>query len=577
MKPLKLNILSRYLGAILFLLSLCFIGCKAEKEEDQKPNVIFVLMDDMGYGQFGVHNDTLKTTDFDPYFVHLVDSLQHYSLDKSLEFSKTAMPTVSKLAKEGVYFTNAFTSSSLCAPSRMGIATGVLQNRFGVYRNTDAEERGIDRGNHLAQKMQYLGYKTAHIGKWHIGRHDNKMVRTALLENGLSDTLTLSKIRKSHPKLYDELISGGYLGSTAEEHHPLKHGFDYFYGYNYWASQFYNATNVWENKKHAGLQVAYNTDTFTTKALNFIEKQIDDEESFYVQLHYHAVHDSLEPKAPAKYFDRFTSDSYDLNNFYAHLYGVDENIKRVVEFLKSKNEYENTIIIFSSDNGAMAGGSYDGHKTGSPLPGNAPFSGHKGNYYQGGIRVPLFVHWPNGIKKPYHSKHLVSALDIIPTAIDASGGVVPNDIDGKSLLSVLTDESAPEIHEQLYWAGIHSNRWGFSITKTTKNHGNEAQFAPPAWAIVKDNYLLRFTGTLENGVYNDHIDGREPILELFDLHNDPKEKNDIAAMMPEMVYEMQETYFKKSGDFKPPTRWDRKKWEELQKPFPNLSKTIFKD
>lgn len=580
MKALKSFISSRYLLAKLLLLVFCLVGCKTEKVEHveaRKPNVIFVLMDDMGYGQFGVHNDTLKTSDFDPYFVQLVDSLQKYSLDESLEFSKTAMPTVSKLAKEGVYFTNAFTSSSLCAPSRMGIATGVVQNRFGAYTNVDAERRGIDRGNHLAQKMQNMGYKTAHIGKWHIGNNDSEMVQTALKNNGLSKTLSINKIRKLHPKLHKELMDGGYMGSTAAQHHPLKHGFDYFYGYNYWASQFYNATNVWENKEHAGLQEDYNTDTFTTKALDFIEKQVDDEEPFYVQLHYHAVHDSLEPKAPPKYFDRFTSESFTLNNFYAHLYGVDENIKKVVEFLKSKNEYKNTIIIFSSDNGAMAGGSYDGHKTGSPLPGNAPFSGHKGNYYQGGVRVPLFVHWPNGIKNPFHSKHLVSALDIIPTAIDASGGEVPNDIDGKSLLPILVDANAPEIHEQLYWAGIHSNRWGFTIAKTTKTHSNEAQFAPPAWAIIKDNYLLRFTGTLEKGVYKDFLDGREPIVELFDLKNDPKENNDLAALMPELVYEMQDTYFKNTADFKPPTTWKKSKWEELQKPFPNPSKTIFKD
>lgn len=577
MERLKINIELQFVLVILLLLSLCFVGCTNGKEKEQKPNVLFVLMDDLGYGQFGVHNDTLKTSDFDPYFVHLVDSLQHYSLDESLEFSKTAMPTVSKLARQGVYFTNAFASSSLCAPSRMGIATGVLQNRFGVYRNIGAENRGVDQGDHLAQKMQDLGYKTAHIGKWHIGKHDDKMIQTTLESNGICDTLTLPKIRISHPKIYNELINGGYLGSTVEEHHPLNHGFDYFYGYNYWASQFYNATNVWENRVHAGLQEDYNTDTFTKKALNFIEKQILEDEPFYVQLHFHAVHDSLEPKAPAKYFDRFTSDSYDLNNFYAHLYGVDQNMKKIVEFLKSKNAYENTIIIFTSDNGAMAGGSYGGHKTGSPLPGNAPFSGHKGNYYQGGVRVPLFVHWPKGIKNPYHSKHLVSTMDIIPTAIDASGGELPNDIDGKSLLSILEDERSPEVHDELYWAGIHSNRWGFSITKTTKNHSNEAQFAPPAWAIIKGDYLLRFTGVLEEGVYKDFMDGREPIVELFNLNDDPQEKNDLKGFMPEMVYEMQAAYFANSGDFMPPTRWDRKKWEELQKPFPKLNNAIFKD
>lgn len=558
------------------VIALSVYSCAVETQP-KKPNVLFVLMDDFGYGQFGVHNDTLKTSDFDPYFVHLVDSLQHYSLDKSLEFSKMAMPTVSKLAQQGVYFTNAFASSSLCAPSRLGMATGILQNRFGVYRNIDAEERGIDRGGHLAQRMHDFGYKTAHIGKWHIGRHDDTMIQSALEENGISDTITLSKTRKMYPGIYKDLINRGYMGSTADEHHPLNHGFDYFYGYNYWASQFYNATNVWENKEHAGIQEDYNTDTFTTKALDFIEKHVANDEPFYVQLHYHAVHDSLEPKAPPKYFDRFTSDSYDLNNFYAHVYGVDQNMKRIVDYLKSKNEYENTIIIFTSDNGAMAGGSYDGHKTGSPLPGNAPFSGHKGNYYQGGVRVPLFVHWPKGIEKPYHSKHLVSALDIIPTAIDASGGRLPLGLDGKSLLPLLKDENSPEIHEQLFWAGIHSNRWGFTIAKTTKDHSNEAEYAPPAWAIVKGDYLLRFTGVLEKGIYKDFMEGRDPIMELFHLKNDPKEANDLAELMPEKVRELEKEYFKNSEDFIPPTRWDKDKWEELQKHFPEMEKAIFKD
>ena len=83
-------------------------------------------------------------------------------------------------------------------------------------------------------------------------------------------------------------------------------GFDYYYGYNNWASQFYNSTIVWENFKNAGKQKGYNTDVFTDKAMEFMSKQIDTENPFYVQLHYHAVHDSLEPRAPDKYFNQFT-------------------------------------------------------------------------------------------------------------------------------------------------------------------------------------------------------------------------------------------------------------------------------
>ena len=87
-------------------------------------------MDDLGYGQFGVCNDTLKTADFDPFFVYLVDSLQGYSLEKALEFSKLSTPSLTGLAKDGVIITKAYALSSLCAPSRLGIATDILQNRL---------------------------------------------------------------------------------------------------------------------------------------------------------------------------------------------------------------------------------------------------------------------------------------------------------------------------------------------------------------------------------------------------------------------------------------------------------------
>ena len=101
------------------------VGCNNQSQEKKKnqPNVIFIMMDDLGYGQFGIFNDTLSTGDYNPLFVKLVDSLQGYSLDKSLEFSKKAMPTLRALSKNGSLFNKAFTTSSICAPSRTGIAT----------------------------------------------------------------------------------------------------------------------------------------------------------------------------------------------------------------------------------------------------------------------------------------------------------------------------------------------------------------------------------------------------------------------------------------------------------------------
>ena len=357
------------------------ISCQ-ESPPTKAPNLLFIMMDDLGYGQLAINNDTLQTEDYDPYFVELVHEHQGYSLQQALEFSKTAIPTLNRLARNGVQFPYAYTSSNLCAPSRLGIATGILQNRLGIYRNTDCEERGLDSGSHLAGRLKDQGYATAHIGKWHIGKRRDQMLLDATLRHGIEDTLTYAQIGELYPDIYQELVEAGYYGSVIDAHHPLHNGFDYYYGYNNWASQFYHSTLVWENFQHAGQQTGYNTDVFTDQALEFMREQVDQQKPFYVQLHYHAVHDSLEPRAPEAYFNRFDSDSYDLNNFYAHVYGVDANVKRIVDYLESVDEFENTIIVFTSDNGAQAGGP-------SVLPGNAPFSGHKGTYYQGGFRVPL--------------------------------------------------------------------------------------------------------------------------------------------------------------------------------------------
>ncbi len=507
-----------------------------------RPNILFILMDDLGYGQIGFYNDTITTKDFNPFYVHLVDSLEGYSLDKALEFSKIAAPTLSNLAKEGMLFTNAYTSSSTCAPSRVGIATGISQSKLGIYTIPDVEKQGFVPGTLLAEKIHDAGYATAHIGKWHIGKRNEKILNDIYNKHNATVNLNEKDIDINQKEIKNEINDSGYLGSVIDEQNPRNNGFDYYYGYNYWASQFYNSTLVWENFKHASIQKEYNTDTFTDKAINFMGDELGKGKPFYVQLHYHAVHDSLEPKAPEMYLNKFNSRSFRLNNFFAHIYGVDYNINRIVQFLKSKGQYENTLIIFTSDNGAEAMGAYNGNKTGSPLPGNTPFSGHKGTYFQGGIRVPFFMHWPNGIKKPSVSNQLISTMDILPTEIDAAGAKIPEGLDGKSLLPLIENPNKT-IHNNLIWAGQQSYKWGYLIKKTIKTHTTENKYSPSSWTIIKDGYLLRFIGKVEPGIYLDYINGKGPTFALFNINNDPAELYNIADKMPEKVKEMAKIYF----------------------------------
>ena len=550
----------KHLILLFSFTALLMTACNQEPDSTQKPNVLFILMDDLGYGQLGINNDTLETEDFDPFYRHLEDSLQGYSMDKALEFTKRAIPTITELSKNGIRFTRAHTTCNVCAPSRQGIATGNMQMKYGVYTNGGLN---LVPGTHLAENFQKRGYQTAHIGKWHMGVNRHEIRDSILRKYGFDKPVGYRFLKKENPEAFTEIIESGYYGSVIDKQHPLNNGFDYYYGYNYWGSQFYNSHNVWENFKHAGRQEGYNTDVFTDVAMGYMEEQIDAGKPFYLDLHYHAVHDSLEPRAPDKYFNKFDSDNYHLNNFYAHINGVDCNIQRIVDFLKSKGAYENTLLMFTSDNGAMSMGAYNGFKTGSPLPANAPFSGHKGTYYQGGIRVPMFIHWPDGIEKTGVSHQIVSTMDILPTAIDVTGGTIPEGIDGRSLAPLFRDPDGSKIHDHLIWAGSHATNQGFLVQKTNKTHGTAGAYGPAAWVVIQGDFILRFEGTIVPEIYYEYWDGRGAVLELYNIKKDPAERINIADQFPEKVREMAEIYFAESTDFTAPVRWNQEKYQEL--------------
>ena len=547
--------------SLIIIIAVVLLNSACRQERQDMPNLLFIMMDDLGYGQFGLYNDALTVEAFDPYFTQLVAERQDYTPGQALEFSRRAMPTLGRLAREGVIFTRAFSASNLCAPSRLSIATGKMQQSRGIYINRDVENLGPEKGSLLAERLQELGYATAHIGKWHMGVRNGQMVRDALLRYGMSGEHTYQELRRLNPEAYEELEQAGYYGSVIDEHHPLQNGFDYYYGYNNWASQFYHSTLVWEGYEHAGIQPGYNTDHFTDKALEFMDRQVGRGQPFFLQLHYHAVHDSLEPRAPDAYFSRFPSSSYDLTNFYAHVYGVDYNIQRILDTLDKKGVLDNTLIAFTSDNGAQAG--ISGVCGPSVLPGNAPFKGTKGSYYQGGIRVPLVFSWPAGIEGKRVCGQLVSTMDILPTFIDAAGGRIPEGLDGRSLLPLLLKDSGQAVHERLMWAGIHARSWGFNINRSFRNRGSEREFAPPSWVVVTDRYLLRYRGEIEPRLYHEYPEGTGPVYELYNYIQDPSESHNLAGQYQELVDSLMVYYMQWTEFFSPPVIWKKEKWQEI--------------
>jgi uncharacterized sulfatase len=357
----------------------------------------------------------------------------------------------------------------------------------------------------------------------------------------------------------EDIIDSGYWGSVIERDHPLKHGFDYAFFYNRWECDFYESRLIWENDRFTGQQTQYNTDLFTDKALQFMEESLGDGKPFFTELALQAVHIPLNVDASEPYSREFQTGYKSIDQFYSHVYAADQSVKRIADFLKARGEWDNTLLFFMSDNGAtckVGGGDL------SLLPGNGRFRGHKGTYYQGGIRVPLMVHWPDKLHTAHHISEAVSLMDVLPTALDAAGLPAPEGIDGRSLFRALEGSREP-LHENLFFTGIHAPSWGYTGNKVIGDAEGRRDEFPGAWVIIEGDWLLRFVGRLAPGLVEDFPDGADPCFALFNIREDPLEQNDLHFEEPEVAARLEAIYMDHARTLPPPHTWDRDKWKEL--------------
>jgi uncharacterized sulfatase len=517
---------------------------RPHQQTRHRPNILVVMLDDFGTGQFAPVARRLKVTDVDPAFREYTAALgKTYDPQVALEASRRAMPFMEKLAEQGVVFTRAFSASSLCAPARQGVLTGTSPTRWGAYRNIDINVCGLPRGRSLALRFQAMGYQTGFVGKWHMGSKNAELKKKAEAAGG-----TEADVRKT-----------GYWGSVIERDHPLNNGFDYAYFYNLWECPFYNSELIWENREYTGLSTEYNTDLFTRKAMTFMEQSLDAGRPFFMELALHAVHIPLDVDAPEEYANRFTTGSKMVDQFYSHIYGVDQSVKRLVEMLKKRGAWENTILFFLSDNGATC-------KVGdgdlSLIPGNGFHKGHKGQLYLGGTRIPMMMVWPEKIKKGIVIDRNVSSMDVLPTALAAAGAELPDNIDGKDLMPVVNGLDKT-LHTTLYWTGIHAPAWGYSGKQTLVHAQKERDRWPGGWAIVEGDYILRYIGTLDPGLEQDYPEGRAAYFTLHNMKEDPLEQSDLMKTMPEVAERMEADYLKIADTLPAPYNFRYEAWAEL--------------
>jgi arylsulfatase A len=464
-KTFKANLFfSMSIVFVMFFLTSCNHQKQvAESTPIQKPNIIYILADDLGYGDLSLTGQ-----------------------------EKFSTPNIDKLARNGMFFTEHYSGSTVCAPSRSALMTGQHTGHTFVRGNREVQPEGQEPlgGSEVTipELLKSAGYKTGAFGKWGLG----------------------------------------FPGSEGD---PNNQGFDEFYGYNCQRmGHNYYPYHLWHNQAKKLLEgnkekntEEYGPALIHQQVLSFIETNKDT--PFF--LYYPTIIPHAELFAPEEYMAKFRGKLLpekdykgvdDGKNYRTGGYGsqqeshaafaamitlLDDYVGNVVKKVEELGIADNTIIIFTSDNGP--------HKEGGADPdyfnSNADLKGYKRDLYEGGIRVPLIASWPGKIKENTTSDHISAFWDFLPTVCDLAQIEKPKNIDGISYLPELVGLTQDR-HDYLYWEFLEQ--------------GGKQAVRLGEWKGVR----LKMTN-----------DASAPI-ELYNLKNDIGEQQNIAAMHPDIVEKM---------------------------------------
>lgn len=376
-------------------------------------------------------------------------------------------PNIDRIANEGVKFTNGYVTGAVCSPSRAGILTGINQVEFGYVYNLPDGDLGLPVSQKLiGNYLKPLGYTTGIVGKWHEGK--------------------------------------------TPQFHPNQRGFDYFWGFLGGNSPYFNglAKEIQENGVPVpASSISYMTDAIGEKSVQFIEKNA--KEPFFLYVAFNAPHTPMhaKPELLEKYINQFDSKGRATNA--AMTKSLDENVGKILSKLKELNLLDNTLIVFTSDNGGEIAGKND---NGEDLPqnfsNNYPLRGRKAGPYEGGIRVPMAMMWKGKMKPGLVFNSPVSTLDFLPTFLAAAGAKTEKfpQLQGIDLVKQTTMSANNNLSRPFYWY-IGYNDTG---------------------VIRLDNYKMIFSAN------------KNP--ELYDLNNDIGETTDLYQSKPEVVNKLADLY-----------------------------------
>ncbi len=448
----------------LYTLFFLFIvlGCSMPRQKAEQPNIIYILADDLGYGDLGVYGQSRFNT-----------------------------PNIDKLAREGMVFTQHYSGSTVCAPSRSSLMSGLHTGHTPVRGNREVMPEGQepfpDSIPVLPKMMKKAGYVTGAFGKWGLG----------------------------------------FPGSQGD---PINFGFDRFYGYNCQRlAHIYHPEYLWDNQGKVeltgnlqGKDQTYAPELIQQQTLSFIRENKD--KPFFLFVPTPIPHAEL--VAPDSVMNRFIGEyppekSYDGKDygdpdydFYRGPYGdqthahaafvamisiLDRHVGEIMDLVDALGLAENTIIMFTSDNGPHLEGGADPDYFDS----NGPLKGYKRDLYEGGIRVPFIVKWEGKINEGSKSDHVSAFWDLFPTLQEITGTKFDYKTDGISFLPTLTGGDQKD-HDFLYWE-FHEK-------------GGRQAVRMGKWKGVRYE------------VFSDTSS-----IQLFDLSTDLSESHDLAGQYPQIV------------------------------------------
>ena len=449
------------------------------------PNVVLIVADDMGYGDFGLFNDGPART-----------------------------PCIDQLTNQGVCLTQHYAGSPVCSPSRATLLTGRYPHRTGAL--TPMEVRGLDRialdEVTIGDMFKYSGYATGLVGKWHNGALDRR-------------------------------------------YHPNARGFDEFFGFcGGWMDYF----DWWleRNGRRENADGRYLTDVFTDEAIDFVTRHRH--RPFFLSVMYNAPHTPLQaPDTDIKpYLDSGLSPGLAIT--YAMNEVMDRGIAKIVETLDELGLAEDTIVMFTSDNGpafSLAGRPDqvpEGVSTDLRRY-NCNFNGAKGSVYEGGIRVPMIMRWPGGLEQSQQLDEMVHGVDWLPTLAGLCGiePIEGRKLDGRDVSMVLNGEriSSPARFWQLNqfepigWinAAMREGPWKLvrpRVAQRPKKESDERFMDRYVELDIKYKYHPEEVTQLMNEPAPELITSPPGEIELFNIEDDPQEKVNLATSEPERANRM---------------------------------------